>query len=331
MPPAKVHDVDFLKVIESDVVIAIGDFASWGAGKELAWAERFRTPVLVLLRNGRSVSRLVEGTSADIEIARWRFHDDIREAWTTYFLKRKAQLEDRRRTQEGQAQPLGAVPHNHSLCLQPVRPQWEGGGSRRREVDRTAGTGDSDLPPDSRSRQPRRGASAGQRARRLGLALKKINRGPMSLSIGSPWKPVVSSIGARTAMSGQTGTTRSPSRIRAAAVITLGVEDPLRPGFHVELLRIEHWPGDVAEDLQFSRAPPEDRDGRLKFRRAYPSDGHLVPRHHDLLARLVHVPEHLEAVVPELPRPDGPNANGPRGWRHRFLTHVAIICSHTCA
>ena len=97
MPPAKVHDVDFLKVIESDVVIAIGDFASWGAGKELAWAERFRTPVLVLLRNGRSVSRLVEGTSADIEIARWRFHDDIREAWTTYFLKRKAQLEDHRR------------------------------------------------------------------------------------------------------------------------------------------------------------------------------------------------------------------------------------------
>ena len=26
----------------SDVVIAVGDFASWGAGKELAWAERLR-------------------------------------------------------------------------------------------------------------------------------------------------------------------------------------------------------------------------------------------------------------------------------------------------
>ena len=59
-----------------------------------------------------------------------------------------------------------------------------------------------------------------------------------------------------------------------------------------------------------AQRPKLPRDGRLKFRRAYPSDGHLVPRHHDLLARLdYHVPEHLEAVVPELPRPDGPNAN----------------------
>ena len=95
LTPAEVHDEDFRKVIESDVVIAVGDFASWGAGKELAWAERLRTPILVLLREGRGLSRLVAGTSADIEIARWRNHDDIREGWTTYFVKRKAQLEDR--------------------------------------------------------------------------------------------------------------------------------------------------------------------------------------------------------------------------------------------
>ncbi len=97
LSPAEIHDADFLKVIESDVVIAIGDFASWGAGKELAWAERLRTPVLMLLREDRTVSRLVAGTSADIEVVKWRFHDDIREAWTTYFVKRKAQLEDHRR------------------------------------------------------------------------------------------------------------------------------------------------------------------------------------------------------------------------------------------
>lgn len=93
----EVHDMDFAKVTESDVVIAIGDFASWGAGKELAWAERLRTPVLMLLRADHSVSRLVEGTSTDIEIARWRFHDDIHQAWKTYFVQRKAQLEDHRR------------------------------------------------------------------------------------------------------------------------------------------------------------------------------------------------------------------------------------------
>ena len=97
LTPSEIHDADFARVIESDVVIAIGDFASWGAGIELAWAERLRMPVLMFMREGRLVSRLVEGTSADIEIAQWRFHDDIREAWTTYFVKRKAQLEDHRR------------------------------------------------------------------------------------------------------------------------------------------------------------------------------------------------------------------------------------------
>lgn len=88
------HDADFQKVIDSDVMIAIGDFPSWGGGKELAWAERLRIPVLMLLREGEGVSRLVEGTSTDLEIARWRFHDDIREVWTTYFVRRKTQLED---------------------------------------------------------------------------------------------------------------------------------------------------------------------------------------------------------------------------------------------
>lgn len=43
----EVHAKDFAKVVESDAVIAIGDFASWGAGKELAWAERLRVPVLL--------------------------------------------------------------------------------------------------------------------------------------------------------------------------------------------------------------------------------------------------------------------------------------------
>ena len=92
-----VHAKDFASVTESDVVIAVGDFASWGAGKELAWAERLRTPTLLLLRKGRAMSRLVLGTTGDVEVAEWRFPDDLREVWTTYFVKRKAQLETHRR------------------------------------------------------------------------------------------------------------------------------------------------------------------------------------------------------------------------------------------
>ncbi len=101
LSPEEVHAKDFSKVVESDAIVAIGDFASWGAGKELVWAERLRMPVLMLLREGGSVSRLVTGTTGDITVARWRFHDDIRDAWSTYFMKRQAQLEAHRRLRAG--------------------------------------------------------------------------------------------------------------------------------------------------------------------------------------------------------------------------------------
>lgn len=100
----EVHAKDFAGVTESDAVIAIGDFASWGAGKELVWAERLRTPVLVLLREGRSMSRLVVGSTGDVEVAEWRFPDDLRVVWTSYFMKRKSQLEAHRRMRAARRQ-----------------------------------------------------------------------------------------------------------------------------------------------------------------------------------------------------------------------------------
>jgi hypothetical protein len=54
-------------------------------------------PILLLLREGRAMSRLVVGSTGDVEVAEWRFPDDLREVWTTYFVKRKAQLEAHRR------------------------------------------------------------------------------------------------------------------------------------------------------------------------------------------------------------------------------------------
>lgn len=101
LTPEQVHAKDFSRVIESDAIIAIGDFASWGAGKELVWAERLRTPLLVLLREGRSMSRLVTGSTGDIVVSNWRFPDDILEVWTTYFVRRQAQLEAHRRMRSG--------------------------------------------------------------------------------------------------------------------------------------------------------------------------------------------------------------------------------------
>lgn len=97
----EVHDTDFRKVLESDVIVAIGDFPSWGAGKELAWAERLRTPILMFIREDRSVSRLIVGTPADIEIVTWHQVADIRDACSTYFTKRRHQLEAQRRLRVG--------------------------------------------------------------------------------------------------------------------------------------------------------------------------------------------------------------------------------------
>jgi hypothetical protein len=68
-----------------------------GPRQGLVWAERLRTPVLLLTRKGKSMSRLVIGSTGDIERAEWRFPNDLRDVWTTYFVKRKAQLEAHRR------------------------------------------------------------------------------------------------------------------------------------------------------------------------------------------------------------------------------------------
>ncbi|MEX2375975.1 MAG: hypothetical protein WD942_10400 [Dehalococcoidia bacterium] len=93
----EVHAKDFASVIESDLVIALGDFPSWGGGKELAWAERLRIPVLLLTRESVSMSRLVTGTTGDIEVAHWRYPDDIRTKFRDYFTRRKRDLESHRR------------------------------------------------------------------------------------------------------------------------------------------------------------------------------------------------------------------------------------------
>ncbi|MEY2472965.1 MAG: hypothetical protein QOK28_2294 [Actinomycetota bacterium] len=120
LTPEEVHAKDFSSVCDSDAVIALGDFASWGGGKELAWAERLRTPVLVLHKEGRSISRLVLGGTGDITVARWRFVDDLRIVWNDYFLKRKAQLEAHRRARAARRQIWAHVLANLNGAFVPL-------------------------------------------------------------------------------------------------------------------------------------------------------------------------------------------------------------------
>ncbi len=62
----------------------------------------------MLLRRNAAVSRLVVGTTGDIEVHEWRFHTEVREIWKTYFLRRKAQLEGHRRIRAARAMLWGA-------------------------------------------------------------------------------------------------------------------------------------------------------------------------------------------------------------------------------
>lgn len=74
LSPEEVHAKDFASVTESDVVIAVGDFASGGAASHTGARA---------LRKGRSMSRLVVGSTGDVFVAEWRFPDDLRESLDT--------------------------------------------------------------------------------------------------------------------------------------------------------------------------------------------------------------------------------------------------------
>jgi hypothetical protein len=97
LTPEQVRSADYQRVTSSDALIVLADFPSWGGGIEVTWAERLRLPMLVLARREKSVSRLLRGTTADVQVCTWRFHGDLREAWKSFFLSRQGQMEAHRR------------------------------------------------------------------------------------------------------------------------------------------------------------------------------------------------------------------------------------------
>lgn len=66
LDPSDVHRVDYAAVMNSDLVVVIGDHPSWGGGKELAWADAAGAQVIVLSGAGTRLSRLVTGTTGTL-------------------------------------------------------------------------------------------------------------------------------------------------------------------------------------------------------------------------------------------------------------------------
>lgn len=67
LPPGHVNQVDYDAVLASELLVFLGEYPTTGGGKELVWAERNGASVLVLVPPGMHVSRLVTGTTCDLE------------------------------------------------------------------------------------------------------------------------------------------------------------------------------------------------------------------------------------------------------------------------
>ncbi|MDQ6947491.1 MAG: hypothetical protein M3256_14770 [Actinomycetota bacterium] len=94
--PREIHVMDVGKTMNADFLIAICA-PSLGAGKELAYVERYRTPQLLLVPEGDVLSRLPAGTTADVEV---HFFNDAPHAAqiVTDYVHRKTRALDRHRT-----------------------------------------------------------------------------------------------------------------------------------------------------------------------------------------------------------------------------------------
>ena len=92
----EIHDIDTRQTMDSDLVVALAVASSWGGGKELAYSERYSALQLILVPSGSSGSRLVVGTTADIEVATFVASDDLAAIIADYVARRRSDLEARR-------------------------------------------------------------------------------------------------------------------------------------------------------------------------------------------------------------------------------------------
>jgi hypothetical protein len=99
--PRQIHEIDVAKTMEADLIVAICLGASTGVGKELAYAERYRTPTLVLIPSTSPASRLVLGATTDVEVQTFDNQAGVRAIVADYLRRRGGDLNAHRNVRVG--------------------------------------------------------------------------------------------------------------------------------------------------------------------------------------------------------------------------------------
>jgi hypothetical protein len=87
---AAIYEMNARLVREASAVFVLGYAGgSLGSGQELAWATALQTPVLLLTPRDDPISRQIQGTPADIEVAQFEKAAQLRELVSDYLRKRR--------------------------------------------------------------------------------------------------------------------------------------------------------------------------------------------------------------------------------------------------
>jgi hypothetical protein len=99
--------------LEADAMVVIADKGgSFGMGQELVWACSLQLPVLILHRQGTSISRQARGAGAehDIEVAIYKDPEHLRDLLDAWLVSRRAQICD------GPRRRIGRRAHLTRIC-----------------------------------------------------------------------------------------------------------------------------------------------------------------------------------------------------------------------
>ena len=83
LDPRAVYDIDRVHVTGSKVVVAYAGIPSFGVGIEVELAREHGIPVILIVERDRTVSRLLLGNPAVVEVVRFADLDGLRKALTT--------------------------------------------------------------------------------------------------------------------------------------------------------------------------------------------------------------------------------------------------------
>ncbi|HEX2240153.1 MAG TPA: hypothetical protein VHJ82_03280 [Actinomycetota bacterium] len=131
----RVHAVDYAAVLDSDLLVVLGNYPSWGGGKEIAWGEANGCAVVLIMSTNRRLSRLVSGSSRGLAVL--PDTSGIAGALTEYVEAKRASLEahaEKRLLRDVRFAPILDALRNIAASKAPLPPPFGITASRLQEL-----------------------------------------------------------------------------------------------------------------------------------------------------------------------------------------------------